>query len=228
MMAQETAAQLQGKLAAARRGNRQAQDELIRANMGLVQKIAWRFGQGPESEDVFQSGCIGLWKAVERYDPNYGAKFSTYAVSLIVGEIRRYLRDTAAAGQGRKAVEQGRQIRVVTENLRQGLGREPTVGEVAGHMGVSVAELALGIDALAANLPLEEADPGGGDDASWQEKALLRRSLGELDGQEKELILWRYFRDRTQSETGACLGLSQVQVCRLEKRVLEKLRRKLV
>ncbi len=210
---------------AARRGDRTAKDELIQDNLGLVRKVARRWGKEGENEDVFQAGCIGLWKAVERYDPDYGAQFSTYAVSLILGEIRRHLRDTAATDRGRKMVERGRLIRSATDTLRQNLGREPAVGEVAEHLGLPVAELTLALEVTAGALPLEAA--GAGEDYAWQEKAMLRASLAELEGRERELVRWRYFHDRTQRETGAGLGLSQVQVCRLEKRILDKLRRDL-
>lgn len=225
---------------AAARGDRAARERIVAANLNLVRHVIRRYrAMGQDSEELFQVGCVGLLKAVDRFDPTRGTRFSTYAVPLILGEIQRHLRDSAPAGLGRGAHRLARAARATEEALTKRLERVPTAAEVAAELGVSVAELGAAIEAAHRPVSLDApaADAGEGEGRGlyarlasstggqeW-DRALLRTLVGQLPPRERQVVMLRYFRDRSQSEVGTLLGLSQPQISRLEKRALERLRR---
>ena len=207
------------------------------ANLNLVRHVARRYaGMGLDEEDLFQVGCIGLLKAVDRFDPARGTRFSTYAVPLILGEIQRYLRDSAPAGLGRGAHRLASLARAAEERLARERGRAPTAAEVAAAVGVDPGELALALEAARRPASLDEAPPGGDEGARPLgerlaapggldvDAATLRALLLRLPPRQRRIVELRYFRDRSQAEVGALLGLSQPQISRLERQALDRLR----
>jgi len=224
-------------------GDKEARDRLVVENMGLVWSIVRRFtGRGHEPEDLFQIGSIGLIKAIDKFDLNYDVKFSTYAVPMIMGEIKRFLRDDGMLKVSRSLKELAMKARTVREELSVELGREPTVDELASHMGICTEELAAALDSGAEVESLYKTIyRGDGNDIclmdkleevkSCQEEILNRVVLTELmEGlkpEERRIIVMRYFEDRTQTQIAGLLGISQVQVSRLEKKILKSMRDKL-
>jgi RNA polymerase sporulation-specific sigma factor len=215
-----------------------SRDEVAVANLNLVRHVVRRYaGTGLDAEDLFQVGCIGLLKAVERFDPARGTRFSTYAVPLILGEIQRYLRDAAPAGLGRGAHRIAAQARAAEDRLAALWHRAPTVGEVAAAVGVSPAELLLALEASRRPASLDGAPAEGGEGGHPLRERLaaprgldvdaatLRALLSRLPERERRILALRYFRDRSQAEVGALLGLSQPQISRLERQALDRLRR---
>ncbi len=232
----------------ARTGDSKAREELIVNNMALVWSIVRRFsGRGYDSEDLFQIGCIGLMKAVDKFDLSFDVKFSTYAVPMILGEIKRFLRDDGLVKVSRSIKENAWKIKQAAEKLAQKNQREATLKELSACTGLSVEDI---VTATEAGLPVESiyntVYSGNGDDIyiidglSENEnseavdtekeqvlnKILLKQLLSELPEEERKLIELRYYQDKTQSQVASVLGISQVQVSRLEKRVLLKMRKK--
>lgn len=220
------------------RGDMRARDRVVAANLNLVRHVVRRYrAMGHDTEELFQVGCVGLIKAVDRFDPERGTRFSTYAVPLILGEIQRHLRDAAPAGLGRGAHRLAQAAWAAQERLTKELHRSPTATEVAGALGVSGAELAAALEAARRPASLDEVGTGPEGErrplherlaspqgmAEW-DHALLRALMARLPGRQREVLLLRYFRDRSQSEVGTLLGLSQPQISRLEKRALQALR----
>lgn len=223
---------------AAAHGDAAARERLVVANLNLVRHVLRRYrAMGHDGDELFQVGCIGLIKAVDRFDPRRGTRFSTYAVPLILGEIQRHLRDSAPAGLGRGTHRLARSARAAEEALAKGLERLPTAAEVAGALGVSVAELSVALEAARRPASLDEhaANPGAEGPALYErlastrgqewDWAAVRALVDSLPERQRQVVLLRYFRDRSQSEIGALLGLSQPQISRLEKRAIETLRR---
>lgn len=221
-----------------RHGDEDAREELVRRNLRLVRSIVNRFRRAPvEDEDLFQLGCLGLVKAVDRFDPERGVTLSTYAVPYITGEILSYLRGEGPLKVGRKTQERARQSLRAREALAQELGREPTVAEVAGYLGVGEEDVVEALDSMQTPLSLEAPLPGSAEDGLRPADALaapvedpverlaLLEGLAKLPEVERRLVEMRFFGQQTQTQVGRVLGLSQVQVCRLEKRALERLRR---
>lgn len=227
----------------AHQGDKRARDILTEKNMGLVHSIAARFkNRGVEMEDLVQIGCIGLLKAIDKFDLSYDVKFSTYAVPMITGEIKRFLRDDGMVKVSRSLKEMAAKAYALREQLILEKGREPQIEELAKELGVSREELVLAMDSqgqveslqktiyqsdgneisLGERLPQEE---------NQQEKVVnrmfLEQALNMLDKKERELIYLRFFQDRTQSSIAGELGMSQVQVSRMEKKILKRLREKL-
>ena len=227
----------------AHQGDKRARDILTEKNMGLVHSIAARFkNRGVEMEDLVQIGCIGLLKAIDKFDLSYDVKFSTYAVPMITGEIKRFLRDDGMVKVSRSLKEMAAKAYALREQLILEKGREPQIEELAKELGVSREELVLAMDSqgqveslqktiyqsdgneisLGERLPQEE---------NQQEKVVnrmfLEQALNTLDKKERELIYLRFFQDRTQSRIAGELGMSQVQVSRMEKKILKRLREKL-
>lgn len=199
----------------------------IERHFPLVWSLVNRLGvRGPEREDFFAAGCVGLVKAWRRYDPALGTAFSTYAVPVILGELRRHLRQVRAPRVPRSVRELVWRAREVRARLAQEEGREPTVKEVAALLGVAAADLVAAEEACLPPRPLEEqrgaavALGGMGDEESLD----LALALGKLEPRERAVIEGRYFRDLTQEELAARLGISQSQVCRLEQKALRRLR----
>ncbi len=221
-----------------RRGDARAREKIVGANLKLVLKVVQRFaGKGWDLEELFQVGVVGLLKAVDNFDPAFGTRFSSYAVPMILGEIRRFLRDSHPVKVKRALKELGIRARRAAEKLAQELGREATVGEIAAALGADRAEVVAALEALApltsvsASLdPRAEDAPLVGDvlrgeeDAAWVEKIALREALALLPARLRRVVVLRFIEDKTQAEVGEILGISQVQVSRLERRALSKLR----
>ena len=224
----------------AHQGDKAARDALTEENMGLVWSVVRRFaGRKAEKEDLFQIGSIGLLKAIDKFDESYGVCFSTYAVPMISGEIRRYLRDNSMIRVSRSLKESAVQMYRCTEKLEKTLGRDPTIQEVAREMGTDPEELSL---IMEANMDVESLQQvvcqNDGNEmtlmdrledqhdaqADQLDRLLLDQLLSGLTTQEKQLICMRYVQEKTQSDIAGRLGVSQVQVSRMEKRILKKIR----
>ena len=221
-------------------GDKEARDTLFSENMGLVYSVSRRFlGRGVEMEDLFQIGSIGLLKAVDNFNPEFDVKFSTYAVPMIIGEIKRFLRDDGMLKVSRSIKENRYKIYKVREEMEKRLGREPDMQELSAAIDMPVEELAMTMESAAevesiyrtvyqgdgADLQLVDRLPENED---CHEKLLNRiwveEILEKLDGKERQLIGLRYFQDMTQTEVAKRMGVSQVQVSRMEKRILKKMR----
>ena len=229
-------------IAKAQAGDKQAREVLIEKNLGLVHHIVKRFlGRGYDAEDLFQIGSIGLMKAVDKFDLTYDVKFSTYAVPMISGEIKRFLRDDGMVKVGRTLKENGFKVKIARERLTQRLGREPNISEVAKEAGMSVEEVVMAMEAGAEVESIYQSvyqsdgsevylvDKLASEDREKEEllnHMLLQQLLEDLDEKERDLIKMRYFQNQTQTEVARKLGISQVQVSRLEKRILVRMRAK--
>ena len=224
-------------------GDKEARDTLFEENTGLIYSVAKRFlGRGVDMEDLFQIGSIGLLKAVDHFDLSFDVRFSTYAVPMIAGEIKRYLRDDGLLKVSRSLKENCARIYQLREELERTLDREPTLEELAGECGMSMEELVFAMESGAEVESLHKTIyQGEGNEISLMDKLpekvngqevlldriLLEEILGSLDARERRLIYMRYFQEKTQTEIAGELGISQVQVSRLEKRILKNLRGKL-
>ncbi len=220
----------------AQRGDHAAKEMLVQQNLNLVRSIVHRFtGRGYEWDDLFQIGCIGLIKAIERFDTDFRVKFSTYAVPMIIGEIRRFIRDDNPVKVSRPLKEMAYRVRRTQERLQGILGREPTVAEVAGELALDPQDIALALEAVQplASLydqtfyedgdPIHRLDQLGGDDGRHDadiDRLALREILLRLPPRERLVIRLRFFEDKTQAEIASHIGLSQVQVSRIEKQAL--------
>ncbi len=229
-------------IALAQEGSEEAQEKLVVCNTALVKSIVRRFlGKGCEYDDLFQIGCMGLVKAIKNFDCNFEVRFSTYAVPMIAGEIKRFLRDDGMIKVSRSLRELSIRASSVREILLTQLGREPGVMEIAQALGVEPEELARALEAARPCVSIYEPAYGADSDAlvmdvvPMQEEELsgaldrviLKELLSELAPRERTIIVMRYFMDKTQSETAAALGISQVQVSRLEGRILAAMRTRL-
>lgn len=226
----------------ARNGDEEARAEVIQANLRLVRSLVQRFAAtGHDPDDLFQLGCIGLVKAVDRFDLLYDVRFSTYAVPLILGEIRRYLRDDGPMRVSRSLKALAHQARRTAEKLRGDMGREPSIMEIAREMQVEPDEVIAALDGVRAPASIYQTihegdgDPiflldklsqdEGGVESNWLDRVALRDGLARLEGRERTVLMLRFFRDMTQTQVAQILGVSQVQVSRLERRALEQIRR---
>ena len=220
----------------AQQGDADAREQLLQENTGLIWSIVRRFyGRGTEPEDLYQLGCLGFLKAIDGYDAAYGTQFSTYAVPKIAGEIRRFLRDDGAIKVSRTIKEQATGLRALRNKLTLELGREPYLSEIAQASGLTVQEIAV-IDT--AMLPADSLQRPAGEDGCSLEQLLpgeaieekiiesvaLGDAISQLEPRQQAVIRMRYFRGMTQDKTAAVLGVSQVQVSRLERRALGKLK----
>lgn len=220
----------------AQSGNEAAREQLIEQNTGLVKNIALKFiGTGYEFEDLLQIGFIGLLKAVDRFDTQYDVMFSTYAVPMILGEIKRYLRDDGRVKVSRQIKQDVRNMKKACDEFCHVHGRSPKVSEIAEQMGVSVEEilrLMEASDAMGTPESLDDPDrPETGAESAYRESEqrridliYLKSAIGRLADRERQVIVLRYFRDMTQQQIADRLGISQVQVSRIEKKVLSNLR----
>ena len=223
----------------AQAGEQGAAQRLVEENTGLIWSVARRFfGRGVEPDDLFQLGCVGFLKAIEGFDLNYGTQFSTYAVPKIAGEIRRFLRDDGAVKVSRTLREQAARIQQARRALEQRLNREPTVSELATETGLEPEEIAMAETAAAPteSLQQETGEHGfaleqmlGDFDASERmlEQIALRAAVAALPARERAVIRLRYDRGLTQQRCADLLGISQVQVSRLERRAVDHLREQL-
>lgn len=209
-------------------------------NLPLVRHVARRFtGFGHDFDDLVQAGTVGLLQAIDGFDPDRGYQFSTYAVPVILGEIRRFLRENDPVGMGRALRARVAQVRRAAGALEQRLGRRPTVAEVAGELGWDVAEVAFALEGAQAPLSLDEPagdDPDAGPrldrlaaepGVDWHDVIAVRAALARLPERLRTIVALRFFHDRTQAEVAAAVGLSQPQVSRLERVALAELRRAL-
>lgn len=221
-------------------GDKEARARLVEENTGLVWCVVKRFyNRGVEMEDLFQIGTIGLLKAIDKFDLNYDVKFSTYAVPMIAGKIKRFLRDDGMIKVSRSLKELSYKAYLCREKLQERFGREPSVTELAGELGVEPEELMAALEASSEveslHKPIYQSD---GQEVSLMDRLpwraepeeavldhlLLKELLGGLEKEERQLIYLRYFADRTQAQAGKELGISQVQVSRLEKKILKSMR----
>ncbi len=227
-------------LRAAQGGDKEAVERMIQENSGLIWSIARRyFGRGVDSDDLYQLGCVGFIKAVQGYDESFGTQFSTYAVPKISGEIRRFLRDDGAVKVSRSIKEKAQVIRSTKNMLEQRLGRDPTLSEISRETGFTVEEIAMTETATgpAESLQKENSEDGFtlehvlgdyGQEERLVERMALREAISALPEREQKVIALRFYHGLTQDATAKILGVSQVQVSRLERRAIEALRKILV
>ena len=241
--------EVSARIARAQEGDRRAREVLIEENLGLVHHIVKRFaGRGYDMEDLFQIGCIGLIKAIDKFDLSYEVRFSTYAVPMITGEIKRFLRDDGLIRVSRTLRENSWKVKQTEQKLVHSLGREPSLAEIAAETGMERGDVILAMEAGAEvesiyktvyqsdgnEIRLLDRVTASGQTDGWEDeekerllnRMLLNQLLGELPETEQELIRMRYFEDMTQTEVAGRLGISQVQVSRLEKKILLAMRRR--
>lgn len=224
----------------AQSGDIAMQSSLVADNLNLVRSVVQRFGlRGEEWEDLFQTGCIGLVKAIKRFDCERSVQFSTYAVPLIIGELKQYFRDNQRVHVSRSLKELANRVRMTEQTLWDKLRREPTVQEIAQELGVSSAEIAEAMESARPISSLDEPQAGEGDGATLldtlsaetvrpddEERLFLAEQMSSLSVRERQILRMRFWADKTQREIAERLGISQVQVSRLEKRAILLLRQK--
>ncbi len=224
----------------AHEGDVQAEEQLIRENLALVHSVAKRFrDRGADYEDLFQIGCVGFVKAIKNFDLSYDVCFSTYAVPMIMGEIRRFLRDDGPLKISRSVKEKARTLMSVQEKLSERLQREPTASEIAEEAGIAPEEIAFVLEAMNPIGSIdEELNPGSENPVktidrvaderdhpdSQIDRILVKELLATLEPRERQIIIMRYFQEKTQSEIARAIGVSQVQISRLESKILGKMR----
>ena len=224
----------------AHEGDKAARDQLVMDNVGLIWSIVRRFsGRGYEMEDLFQIGSIGLIKAIDKFDTGFDVKFSTYAVPMITGEIKRFLRDDGMIKVSRSIKELAGKVKSVREEMTYTLGREPTLEEIAGRLGTSREEVAASLEAGAEVESLYRPTGNGDDNTMFLmdrleeenndheellNRMVLKELMEDLGEEQREIIVRRYFYNQTQTQIAKELGISQVQVSRLEKRILKEMR----
>lgn len=214
-----------------------ARVELIGGNLRLVLSVVQRFsGRGENLDDLFQVGCIGLIKAIDHFDLSQEVRFSTYAVPMIIGEVRRFLRDYAPMRVSRSLKDLAYQSMQAKERLTATLGREPTIMEISGELGLPKSDVVLALESIVDPVSLYEpvySDGGepiyvmdqiasGSDDGDWVDEITIKDALHGLSDREKKIIGLRFFEGKTQMEVSGEIGISQAQVSRLEKGALHK------
>jgi RNA polymerase sporulation-specific sigma factor len=226
---------------ASQEGDMESRNKLIRHNIRLVWSVVQRFlNRGYEAEDLFQIGCIGLLKAIDKFDLNYEVKFSTYAVPMIIGEIQRFLRDDGMVKVSRSLKEMANKIRKTKDELSKRYNRVPTIQEIAKEMGVEPEEIVFAQEANRAPASIHETVYENDGDpitlmdqiadepvTTWFDKLTLKDAIHRLSEREKLIVYLRYYKDQTQSEVAERLGISQVQVSRLEKKIIARMREEL-
>lgn len=229
-------AEMELLLAQAKAGDRDASEQLVEQNAGLIWSVARRFfGRGVESDDLYQLGCVGFLKAIAGFDPAFGTQFSTYAVPKIAGEIRRFLRDDGSVKVSRTLKERSAQIKMARQQLSTALGREPTLQELSDMLELTPEEIATAENATAAaesiqkttgedGFSLEDVLTEGNQEEQVLERIALRQAISQLPERERTVIDLRYFHGLTQDRAAKILGVSQVQVSRIEKKALTALR----
>ena len=227
----------------ARQGDQQAREELISGNLRLVLSVIQRFaGRGENADDLFQVGCIGLIKAIDNFDVNMDVRFSTYGVPMIIGEIRRYLRDNSAIRVSRSIRDTAYRVLQAKEALLIQHQREPTVDEIAGELGLRREDVVMALDAVVEPISLSEPlYSDGGDtvcvmdqlrdkkntDEAWLEHIALEDAISKLSPREQRILALRFYQGKTQTEVSAEVGISQAQVSRLEKNALNQIKKEL-
>ena len=221
-------------------GDLNAREEFIRGNLRLVLSVIQRFSnRGENVDDLFQVGCIGLIKALDNFDVTQNVRFSTYAVPMIIGEIRRYLRDNNAIRVSRSLRDTAYKALAARDRLQGELGREPVIEEIAARMALPKEDVALALEAI--QDPVSLSEPVGGDESDaltigdqvrdervsadgWLENIAIREAMRRLTEREKRILQLRFFQGRTQMEVAGEIGISQAQVSRLEKNAIKQLR----
>lgn len=225
-------------LRAAREGDERSCEQVLRENTGLIWSIVRRYyGRGVDPDDLYQLACLGFLKAVRGYDPDFGTQFSTYAVPKIAGEIRRFLRDDGTVKVSRGIKERATLIRTARNRLQGQLGRDPTLSELSAETGLMPEDIAAAetatepVTSLQAEtgdgLTLESLLGTGGMEEQVVEQVVVRQALGQLPEQERQVLLLRYYHTMTQSRVARIIGVSQVQVSRIERRAITHLRERL-
>lgn len=231
------------EIAQAQAGDKKARESLVTENMGLVYMVVKRFtNRGADPQELSQIGAIGLIKAIDRFDPLLPYSFSTYAVPLIMGEIRRFLRDDGMIHTSRQIKDHARKIAIIRENLKKTENKEPTLQELVKETGLSAEEIVEAMDAVrevdSISRPIaedggkvltleDELEDGHHFETPLLNHLALKQVLNELEKDEAELIELRYMQNRSQTEVAQILGTNQVAVSRMERKILCKLRRKL-
>lgn len=219
-------------------GDHSARDIIIEKNMRLVWSVVQRFiNRGYDPDDLFQIGSIGLMKSVDKFDLSYDVKFSTYAVPMIIGEIQRFIRDDGTVKVSRSLKELGNKIRKCKDELSKRFGRAPTVMEIAEELEITPEEVVHAQEASRAPSSIHETvyendgDPitlldqiSDESEGGWFDKIALKEAINVLDEREQLIVYLRYYKDQTQSEVAERLGISQVQVSRLEKKILKQIK----
>lgn len=232
-------------LKCAHKGDKKARDRLIEENIGLVWSVVKRFkNRGVEIEDLFQIGSIGLIKAVDKFDLSFEVRFSTYAVPMIMGEIKRFLRDDGMIKVSRSLKELSGKLYILKEQMEKETGQEPTLAELAERLEVSPEEAAEALDSyrdVESIYKVISQGEGNGNDIELIErlendidenefvlnKIIVKNLMDTLEGIERQIVWMRYFQDMTQVTIAQKLGMTQVQVSRMEKRILNRLRQEL-
>lgn len=224
----------------AQSGDSEAENFLVENNIGLVRSVARRFlNRGCEYDDLIQIGSIGLLKAVKKFDASFNVRFSTYAIPMIIGEIKRFLRDDGMIKVSRNLKEIANKANIAKEALEKDYGREPTISEIASVLEISKEDLVVALESVQNTEYLYETihqDDGSpillidriscnaGEDVEIIDRLVLKEVLSALDPKERQIIMLRYFKDMTQCQVAEILGMSQVQVSRVEKKIIGKLR----
>ena len=226
---------------AARAGDRQARQEMVQGNLRLVLSVVQRFSQrGENMDDLFQVGCIGLIKAIDNFDPAQEVRFSTYGVPMIIGEIRRYLRDNSSIRVSRSMRDTAYRVLQAREKLQREQQREPTVEQIARELGIRREEVVFAMDAVCDPVSLfEPIYSDGGDavcvmdqvrdtkntDEDWLEQIALKEAMARLSERERQILALRYSDGKTQMEVSSEIGISQAQVSRLEKNAIKSIKK---
>lgn len=227
----------------AKAGDAEAMNRLIEANLPLVTSISKKFiNRGYDYEDIYQIGCMGLVKAINNFDDNYNVKFSTYAVPMIIGEIKRFLRDDGIIKVSRNVKSLAKKLHFDKEALTKKLNRDPSIEELAEFSGIDKEEILFALESSASMqylyevihqddgapvLLIDKLSENAAEDKNLTEKIALKEALNSLDVKSRQIIVLRYFKDKTQIQVAKMLGISQVQVSRIEKKVLLEMRKQL-
>lgn len=227
----------------AQAGDKRALDEVVQNNLPLVAAVTKKFmNRGYEYEDIFQIGSIGLIKAINNFNTSYNVKFSTYAVPMIMGEIKRFIRDDGIIKVSRSVKSLAQKLHYDKEKLTKSLGREPSIQELSKYSKVDVEEIIEAMEAVSKLqylydvihqddgspvMLIDKLSEKGEEDKGVINKILLKEALANLNQSSRQVIVLRYFKDKTQVEVAKMLGISQVQVSRIEKKVLKKMKQKL-
>ncbi|WP_133014445.1 RNA polymerase sporulation sigma factor SigF [Clostridium cuniculi] len=227
----------------AKAGDAEAMNRLIEANLPLVTSISKKFiNRGYDYEDIYQIGCMGLVKAINNFDDKYNVKFSTYAVPMIIGEIKRFLRDDGIIKVSRNVKSLAKKLHFDKEALTKKLNRDPSIDELAEFSGINKEEILFALESSASMqylyevihqddgapvLLIDKLSENAAEDKNLTERIALKEALNNLDVKSRQIIVLRYFKDKTQIQVAKMLGISQVQVSRIEKKVLLEMRKQL-
>lgn len=225
----------------AQEGDQGAQEILVANNLGLVRSVIRRFSnRGYDKDDLFQLGCIGLIKAIQKFDFSFDVRFSTYAVPMIIGEIKRFLRDDGIIKVSRSLKQTAIRVRMAKERLQKEHGGEPTLQQIADDLDITKEEIVMALDSNAypeylydviyhddgspIHLIDKISETDSFEDSDVVDRIMLQEAIAKLEPRERQIIFLRYFKDKTQTEIAKVLGISQVQVSRIEKKVLKNMK----